>query len=84
MPTTDPVDKRMYANEVNRHEAKVRALAEHVHEYAGHLLREVETGRPSAMASSHVNTLASDVAELQKRLAALDALREVSFAFEDA
>ena len=81
MPTTDPGEKRMYANQVKRHKEKIAALAEHIHEYAGYLLRETREGTP--LASTHVTTIALDIAEMQRRIAALDALREVAFVFED-
>lgn len=82
MPTTDPGEKRMYANQVKRHEEKLQALAEHIHEYAGYLLREVQEGRPS-LSESHANTIASDVANALRRIAALDALADVAFVFAD-
>lgn len=82
MPTAEQHEKRVYANQVKRHEKKLRSLAEHIHEYAGYLLRETQEGAP--LASTHVATIALDVAEMQRRIAALDALKEIAFVFDDA
>jgi len=82
MPTTDQHEKRVYANQVKRHKQKLQALAEHIHEYAGYLLRETQEGTP--LASTHVATIALDIAEMQRRISALDALNEISFVFDDA
>lgn len=81
MPTTDPGEKRMYANQVKRHEEKIAALAEHIHDHSGYLVRDVQAGHAS-LGESYVSTIAADVAELQRRIAALDALREIAFAFD--
>lgn len=83
MPTTDQHEKRAYANQVKRHEKKLQDLAQHVHEYADYLLREMQAGTPS-LASTHVTTIALDIAEMQRRIAALDALSEIGFVFHDA
>jgi phage-related protein len=83
MPTADPGEKRMYANEVRRHKNKILALAEHIHEYSLHLLNDAQAGQPS-MGESYAMTIASDIAEIRRRMAALDALTEVAFVFADA
>lgn len=79
--TADQHEMRVYTNQVKRHEEKIRALAEHIHEYAGYLLRETQEGTP--LASTHVTTIALDIDEMKKRIAALDALKEISFVFDN-
>lgn len=82
MPTTDEHDKRTYANQVKRHEDKLRALADHIAEYAGYLKAAAESDKPTVMGESYAATIAADVAEVRQRIAALDALRELSHVFE--
>lgn len=82
MPTTDPGEKRMFASEVRRHHAHVLKRAEHIAEYAAHLLRELHDGR-TATADTYAATIDTDIAELRRRLTALDALKQVEFVFDE-
>jgi hypothetical protein len=80
MPTNDPFEQRMYRNQVKRNEDKVLALAEHIHEYAGYLVREVREGRIST-SGQYANTISADVAELLRRVSVLDALKDFDGVF---
>lgn len=83
MPTSDPGEQRMYANEVRRHEKKLQQLAEHIHQYAGYLLREAQSDHPR-ISETHVRTIAADADEFFRRQAALDALRDFADVFAPA
>ncbi len=77
MPSTDPLDQRLFNSVQQRHEKKVVALAKHIQEYAQYLLNDVQAGQYT-LGDHYAQTIEQDITEIRRRMAALDALAEVA------
>ncbi|WP_433364171.1 hypothetical protein [Streptosporangium sp. CA-115845] len=77
MPSSDPVDQHLFNSVRKRHQKKIGDLAKHIEEYALYLLNDVQAGQHS-LGEQYAQTIENDVAEIRRRMAALDALDEVA------
>lgn len=82
MPTTDPYERRAFANAQKRRFTNVAQLAESVNEYAAYLLRDVQSGQ-HRLADGYARKIASDIEEMRLAMSALDALSDLEFIVSD-
>lgn len=68
----DAFTERALRSQVDRHVGYARAVAKHIQEYAGYVLRDLDAGR---IPGYH---LVDDAVELEKRIAALDAIKDTT------
>lgn len=71
----DDFQTRALNNLRQRHTDKIRQAAEHIRDYAGYVLRNLDSGNTT---SYYVRDIASDAQELVTRFAALEAIEETA------
>jgi hypothetical protein len=74
----DKHTERAVSNLRARHTDAARRVAAHIAEYAGYILRDLDAGQIPAY------HLVDDAVELDKRISALDAIRDLSGIYEAA
>ena len=71
----DAFQERAIGSHRTRHEAKIRAAAEEIREYAGYILRDLDNGSTS---SHYAGDVLADAQEIVRRFAMLEAMADVT------